>query len=229
MIGVLVGGVCPGVEELFEELNRNGLTMLNLSNNMMDPSRMLEPPSHDIRERVIEIAQRGSIRKILAVGNDGILCLAYSFCSVGLDVAYVPSVDSSITSQGLGARTIVNYLMRMFVLAKEMQPKRTIVVALPKFLDKVLTRFKFLFDMYTSESSIFLKLSAVGDMSVIRLEGFLNCLTLEEQDRVCYSKVARKLVQAFTQWSKVCHTFFCDDEPVPISQAYELLKRVKTT
>lgn len=229
MIGVLVWGVCPGVEELFEELNRNGLTMLNLSSNMVDPSRMLEPPSRDVLEKVIEIARCRSIQGILAVGNDDILCLAYSFCSIGLDVAYVPSADSSITNQGLGTRTIVNYLMRMFVLAKETQPRRAIVVVLPKFLDKVLTRFKFLFDMYTNESSIFLKLSMIGDMSVIHLEGFLNCLTLEEQDRICYSKVARKLAQAFTKWPKVCHAFFCDDEPVPISQAYGLLKKVKTT
>lgn len=229
MIGVLVKGVCPGVEELFEELNRSGLKMLNLGDNMVDPSRMLELTSHNIRERVIEIAQSGSVRKILAVGNDDILCLAYSFCSVGLDVAYVPSADSSITSRGLGTRTIVNYLMRMLVLAKETQPRRTIVVVLPKFLDKVLMRSKFLLDMYTSESSIFLKLSMKGNMSVIHLEGFLNCLTLEEQDRMCYFKVARKLSQAFTQWSKVCHVFFCDDEPMPISRAYELLKKVKVT
>ncbi|MEN3008010.1 hypothetical protein [Pseudothermotoga sp.] len=227
MVGTIVGGICPGVEELFKELNRSGLMLLNFNENIQDLSQMLESSLSNVRKEIIKIAQRESVQKILVIGNDDALRLAYSFCSVGMNVAYVPSADSSITCRGLGIHTVLNYLMRMLVLTKEVHPQRLVTVLLPRSLGKVLERFGFLFNACTIENSFSLKLPGVGDTCIVQLQKFLNCLTVEEQDKVCYLKVARKLVQVFTHESKICHAFSCDDDPVPISKVYELLKKVK--
>lgn len=227
MLAVFVGGICPGARLLFEELRRSGLDILQLNEQMNDLSVVVASP-RELQKRIDEAHQRHRLEGLLFVGNDELMKVAYGLCSAGFRVAYVPSADASLTWQGLGFRTIVSHFVRVATLARSMKSLKTIKIVLPKSLKTHLSRFEPLFEVCEDQKNLVLVIQGEqrGE-STIKLEGFLNCLEADERDRECIAKLARKISEAFASWRKVHHVFQCEVEPIPISQAYELWKKVR--
>ncbi|MGE0033390.1 MAG: hypothetical protein AB7S45_05865 [Pseudothermotoga sp.] len=227
MLAVFAGGICPGARLLFEELKRSGLDLLELNEQVNDLSSVVVSP-RELQKRIDEAHRRYHLEGLLFVGNDELMKVAYGLCSAGFRVAYVPSADASLTWQGLEFRTIVNHFVRMATLARSMKGLRRIKIVLPKSLKTHLSRFEPLFEVYEDQKNLFLVIQGEqrGE-STIKLESFLNCLEADERDRECIAKLAWKISEAFTNWRKVHHVFQCEVEPIPISQAYELWKKVR--
>jgi hypothetical protein len=227
MLAVLAGGICPGVRLLFEELKRDGLDLLEFNEHMNDLSSVVLS-SHELRKSIDEVQRRYRLEGLLIVGNDEFMKVAYSFCSAGFRTAYVPSADASLAWQGLGVTTIVNHLVRVATLAQRMKNLKTVKIVLPSSLKVLLSKFEPLFEVNEEQKNLVLIIPGEkrGE-SIVRLGGFLNCLETDERDRECSTTLAQKILEAFTKWRKVHHVFPCGAEPVPISQAYELWKKVR--
>lgn len=226
MLAVLVGGVCPGANILLEELSRNGLDLVELSEQVCN----LSLDSREFRttkSRINEVLYSSDVKRVLIVGNDNFLKLAYSLCSASFQVAYVPSADTTTTCQGLGTVTVTNYLVQLISLARRAGNHKTIRLSLPVSLKSSLTGLNLLLRLIEEEQDLFLMIP--GDQSresTIKLKNFLNCLDVEEYDRECAKTLVYELLRAFSNWPRVHHMFRCHGEPIPISQVYELWKKV---
>ncbi|MGB9789840.1 hypothetical protein [Thermotoga caldifontis] len=225
MLAVLVHGVCPGVEVLLEGLKREGLNLAEIDERAVFSQNI---SSRQTLKETIDVLHKLRARKVLFIGNDGLLQLSYGVCSTGFQVAYVPSADSSLAGKAMGTSTVARFLSHLLTLSKEMRHCNTVKVLLPIGLRNLLSKLpSFLESIDEDEGCSLLVPGSQVKESRIDLREFLNCLDIDERERQHLQTLARNLCEAFTKWKKVHHVFCFDEEPVPISKVYELWKKVK--
>ncbi|WP_165275948.1 hypothetical protein [Thermotoga sp. Ku-13t] len=225
MLAVLTRGICPGFEVLLERLKREGLNPVEINEHAVFSQNI---SSRETLKMTIDILHKLRARKVLIIGNDELLKLAYGVCSAGFQVAYVPSADSSLVGKALGASTVTRFLVHLLTLAKEMRCCNTMKILLPGGLRGLLSKFEPLFELIDGEEHCFLLIAGIRMKETrIDLREFLNCLDIDEQEKRRLETLAQSLSEAFTEWKKVHHVFCFDEEPVPISKIYELWKKVK--
>lgn len=179
--GLLVEGVCPGVNKFIHALAQKSQDSLvgflngweglyqgksflidkqavkkfeNAGGSVLSSSSLQDIPKN-WKYTMMENLLKYGIDLLLVVGNEHSLAFANELFSAGIRIILIPSADFSIGSYRIGLNTVVNKLSECIYYFKEFSKtsKRKIVLCLPSKFSDLVEQMKYVHSFFSKEFS----------------------------------------------------------------------------